>query len=591
VKKRTSQPMTPPEGGRGHKKARHANSGEGLPKRGLRCALYARISPTNEKATESGGYSNYSISSQLHEMTQFAEAQGWYTDQTLHFIDDRVTGAVLERPALDRIRELVRCREVDVFLVFSTDRLTREMLHLLLLQDECDRHQVQLRFVRENYDPTPEGQMLMQLRGAFNQFERLKIKERTTRGRRQKARDGFVHSVGKRFGYTYLGKAQGSKGELRIDPAEAKIVRRIFDEYLRGKRLGQIRVGLNRDGVKSARGGLWSRPVIHHILTNAMYTGQMRGPGGIPVRCPAIIGEEIFARTQSQMMHSKAANVGRPTRQYLLTGRMWCKLCGRRHCTYPRTRPEPNYRCGNIDYTTYKRRCPALGVRQSRIEAAVWEETWGAITDPETLYGLIEAYRASFADNADDAQRAAVLKRLRLRQQRAVQMLCDPEQPYDEAKRRKMELDAEIAAIEQEAKRAEVFQMPAKRAVEALAREIAAEEPESFEDRRGVLERLQILVRYDSRTREAEIEGRFNLPGMKNCRNGVNADSERQGCDGDGRKRWIALHLAQAVAHVLQESFHAGPTPRFANVFLHHDAVAEGPLCPCPPDSSASSAR
>jgi hypothetical protein len=70
---------------------------------------------------------------------------------------------------------------------------------------------------------------------------------------------------------------------------------------------------------------------------------------------------------------------------------------------------------------------------------------------------------------------------------------------------------AEIADIEREA----------KRAVEALPREIAAEEPESFEDHRGELERLRILVRYDSRTREAESEGRFNLLGVKNCCNGV----------------------------------------------------------------------
>jgi site-specific DNA recombinase len=522
------------------------------PSRVLRCALYARISPTNEKATESGGYSNYSISSQLHEMTEFANAQGWHTDPSLHFIDDRVTGAVLERPALDRLRELVRGRNVDVFLAFSSDRLTRELFHQMLLLEECEKHQVQLRFVKENYDATPEGKMLMQVRGAMNQYERMKIKERTTRGRRQKARDGFVHSVGKRFGYVYLGKAQGMKGELRIDAAESKIVRRIYDECLSGKRLYQIRAGLNRDGVKSARGGLWSRPVIHQILTNAMYTGQMRGPGGIPVRCPAIIGEEIFARVQAQLMRNKAANVGRPTRQYLLTGHLWCAQCGRRCNTFPGSRPEPHYRCGNIDHKTNARGCAALGVRQSRIEAAVWDETWGAITDPETLYGLIEAYRATFADNGD-AQRAAGLDRLRRRQQRAIEMMSNPDVPFADATRRLHEITAEIAAIEQEAKRAEVFQMPAKRAVDVLAREIKAGEPKTFEDRRGVLQRLQILVRYDSRTREAVIEGRFTLPGQKNCRSGVDGNPERQDEHCQQRKGRLTNRQAAAVAQILNE--------------------------------------
>ncbi|MGA7238034.1 MAG: recombinase family protein [Bryobacteraceae bacterium] len=262
-----------------------------------------------------------------------------------------------------------------MFLTFSTDRLTRETLHLMLLDDECERHQVQLRFVRENYDATPEGKMLMQMRGAVNQFERLKIKERTTRGRRQKARDGFVHSVGKRFGYVYLGKKQGSKGELRIEPGEAAAVRRMFTQYIQGVTSYQIGHALNREGIKSARGGLWSAAVVRQILRNPMYTGKMRGPGGILVVCPAIIDERTFALAQAQRARTKAARQGRPTRKYLLTGRLWCAQCGRRCATLPGTRPEPNYRCNNFDQKTNVRGCDALGVRQSRIETAVWEET------------------------------------------------------------------------------------------------------------------------------------------------------------------------------------------------------------------------
>ena len=246
--------------------------------------------------------------------------------------------------------------------------------------------------------------------------------------------------------------------------------------------------------------------MIYQILTNPMYSGQMRGPGGIPVKCPAIITEEIFARTQAHLMQSKAAHVGRPSRQYLLTGRLWCALCGRR-CTTSTggcSRPEPYYRCGNIDHKTNVRGCAALGVRQSRIETAVWEETWAAITDPETLYGLIETYRARFA-KGNDAQRAAGLDRLRRRQRRAIEMMSNPDVPYADATRRLQEITAEIATIEQETKRGEVFEMPAKRAIEALAAKFRESEPKTFEGRRKLLEALGIAARYDSRTREAEI--------------------------------------------------------------------------------------
>jgi hypothetical protein len=70
--------------------------------------------------------------------------------------------------------------------------------------------------------------------------------------------------------------------------------------------------------------------------------------------------------------------------------------------------------------------------------------------------------------------------------------------------------------------------MPAKRAVYALARAFRESEPKTFEGRRKLLEGLSIAARYDSRTKEAEIEGRFQLPGQKNWRNGVRANPERK---------------------------------------------------------------
>ena len=296
---------------------------------------------------------------------------------------------------------MVRCRAIDVFLAFSTDRLTREMLHLMLLPDECDRHQVQLRFVRENYDPTPEGKMLMQMRGAINEFERLKIKERTTRGRRQKARDGFVHSVGKRFGYNYLGKTAGQQGRTAHRPGRGQGVRRIFDEYMRGKPVYQIRAGHSTATASRAPAAdCGADPVIRQILGIRCTCGRMNGPGGIPVPCPAIISEETFALAQAQRTRSKAANVGRPTRQYLLTGRLWCAQCGRRCTTSPGTAGQsPYYRCGNVDHKTHMRRLRRSGrapiAHRSRRLGA---RRGAAITDPDTLYGLIEAYRARFAE-------------------------------------------------------------------------------------------------------------------------------------------------------------------------------------------------
>ena len=80
------------------------------------------------------------------------------------------------------------------------------------------------------------------------------------------------------------------------------------------------------------------------------------------------------------------------------------------------------------------------------------------------------------------------LDRLRRRQRRAIEIISDPDVPYADAKRRLQEITAEIATIEQETKRGEVFEMPAKRAIEALAAKFRESEPKTFEGRRKLLE-------------------------------------------------------------------------------------------------------
>ena len=65
------------------------------------------------------------------------------------------TGATLDRPLLNQLRDLIRRRAVDVIYVYSPDRLARDPLHLLTVIEECSIAGVELRFVRDGAPDTP----------------------------------------------------------------------------------------------------------------------------------------------------------------------------------------------------------------------------------------------------------------------------------------------------------------------------------------------------------------------------------------------------------------------------------------------------
>lgn len=520
----------------------------------MRVAIYVRISPTPED--DVGG--NYSIASQIYEIRQHAIQKGFGdVPDSMVFIDENFSGKSLDRPALERLRGLIRDRMVDMVIAFSSDRVSRKLTHLLIVQDECDRYDVALQYVKESYEKSPEGRMAMQVKGIFNEYEREKILERTTRCRRQKMREGHPHTVGKRFGYDYIGRAQGNRGELVINTAEAAIVLEAFTRYDTGTGrncLYQIRKWLNDSGILSANAGKrtkgnpsqhelkmlpahpatgdrcttgihtyewggkrwyrindgkWSKQTVLQLLTNPMYIGKMRTPAGIEaLHCPAIVSEELFHRVQQKIAGNKTALAGRQSREYLFAHMIWCTACGGR-CYAQSGR----YRCGNYSTKTFVRGCTASQIQHKRLDPAGWRIIWQAIIDPPVLLGAMKEYYASEmqarpADKRDELRKAVEhLKRLLAR---ATEVLNDPDQPtpYDEAKRNVLRLRGDLLAAEEQLRR-QVLIMPDEFQVHSMIQELLDPdaEPKEFADRREVLQHLEIKIHYLDN--EMEIHGKF----------------------------------------------------------------------------------
>ena len=137
-----------------------------------RVALYARVSTLHGQ----------DVGLQLDELRQVAGQRGW--DLVEEYVDEGVSGAKASRPGLDRLLADAQRGRFDVVLVWKLDRLGRSLQHLLGVLDDLAGWGVGFASVRDaGIDTTtPAGRLMLQILGAFAEFEREMIRERVVAG-------------------------------------------------------------------------------------------------------------------------------------------------------------------------------------------------------------------------------------------------------------------------------------------------------------------------------------------------------------------------------------------------------------------------
>ena len=131
-------------------------------------AAYLRVSSRVQRERET-------IASQREAVLGHASEQGWTLCEAHVFADDGFSGATLDRPALEALRDAVAGGKVDTVLAWSADRLSRKFAHQMLLQEEFARHGARIVFVEAPDDATPQGMLLRQMLSAISEYERTQI--------------------------------------------------------------------------------------------------------------------------------------------------------------------------------------------------------------------------------------------------------------------------------------------------------------------------------------------------------------------------------------------------------------------------------
>jgi DNA invertase Pin-like site-specific DNA recombinase len=181
---------------------------------------------------------------------------------------DQSSGADLHRPGLDSLLDLVADGGVDIVLAQDADRITRDPMHRAILADEFGRYETRLVALDDWGDDSHEGELLKYMKGWVSKGERLKIAERTRRGRLRKAQEGKIPGSGvPPLGFRY------EDGYYHVVEEKMSLVREIFQRVADGQSLNEVVKHLQGSGAPTPGGGKWHRTTLRTLIFNDTYDG------------------------------------------------------------------------------------------------------------------------------------------------------------------------------------------------------------------------------------------------------------------------------------------------------------------------------
>ena len=423
----------------------------------MRAIIYLRVS------TDMQEREGTSLETQERECLEYAESPGW---TVVRIIPDVASAASLDRPGLEQVRRAMRDGSCDVVLAHALDRLSRNQNHVGVLLDEAAEAGVRLDFAIEDFEDTAMGKFILAARAFMAETERERIVERTVRGKKERARSGRLpQATGKGcYGYTYV----PATGQRELNPEQAPIVVRIFEEFVGGKGCSRIARELNADGVPTFAGKRWAPPTVYRTLRRETYTGvtiyrktgtkMVKRPGRkhrvrevferpesehieIKGASPQIVSRELFNRAQALLDEPARRTQRTPSRNYPLSGRIRCRGCGAGMVGHATNRGRYfYYRCNRRYLAAEEERCKSRPVRTEVLEAAVRDELSEFLANPAMVVEMVEALRLDAGNGVRLAEVERALEKLREDEHRLIKL-------YTSGRFEEALLDEESAAL------------------------------------------------------------------------------------------------------------------------------------------------
>ena len=280
-----------------------------------------------------------SIDQQRDLAEEYAEIHGLTIVK--EYADEALSGRDDTRPQYQLLLSEIKTLKPSVLILWKTDRLGRDRYDLILAKKIIRDAGCSIECVAEPFlDPNdPTSIFIEGMLDAQAEYYSANLTQNVMRGLNYNAKNCYYNGV-KVFGYTtedlpITGKGGRHKKVYALDPVTSPVVRRVFEDFAKGKPLQEIIDDLNNQGLRTTKGGLFNPNGLRHILMNRMYLGEYHYGGVVvPDGVPRIIPDDLFEEVQKRFVLNKhkpkapeARNLETTEPRFWLTGKLFCGEC------------------------------------------------------------------------------------------------------------------------------------------------------------------------------------------------------------------------------------------------------------------------
>jgi site-specific DNA recombinase len=390
----------------------------------VRCAIYTR------KSTESGLEQSFnSLDAQREASEAFIKSQpqeGWVALEE-RYDDGGLSGASLERPALQRLLSDISEGKVDAVVVYKVDRLTRSLADFAKLVELFEEKKVSFISVTQQFNTTTSmGRLTLNVLLSFAQFEREVIGERIRDKIAASKAKGLWMGGPVPIGYDVVDK------KLVVNEEEAETLRMIYRAYLKLGTVWDLKLFLDREGHRSklrqdakgnsSGGKPFSRGQLYRLLSNPLYRGKIAHRGELyDGEHEALMDKALWDAVQDQLSTNRQGEKRRRARHPSLLAGLLFAADGTRLIASHATKGCRRYRY----YVSGTPRAEDADKQPQRysapeVEKLVLHSLQSWLSDPLRVAGALGGYDL----RPDD------VKRLLQRLDETSAALADPKQSY-----------------------------------------------------------------------------------------------------------------------------------------------------------------
>jgi site-specific DNA recombinase len=373
-------------------------------------AIYCRISRARDGST-------LGVERQEPPARVLCERLGWKVERV--FVDNDLSAYNNKRrPDFEEMLAWAQDGHIRAIAAWDADRLTRKPRENEDLIDLAERCGIQLATVTGEYDlATPSGRLHFRIKGAIARHESEHRGERIRLKKEELARAGQVGGGGTRpFGYledrvtphTFPFCLLGSR-EM-VEGGEVQLVREATERVLLGEALHAVLMDWTKRGIPTISRKPWRTAVLRRLLLSPRIAGLRQHQGATIGKAtwPAIVDEATHERLKVLLTDPvRQLNGGKLARSYLLTGLIYCGVCGQKLVARPREDKQRRYVCATgVNFNG----CGKILRLAEPVENLVREQVFAALDSRDWDTALQAALRAAEEGEAKERELLAKLK-------------------------------------------------------------------------------------------------------------------------------------------------------------------------------------